>query len=270
MMQQRVLPAALAAVVAATGSAAAQPTPAATSSSAVVPGGTFTLSAGVDYSTGKYGDVTSTDILYVPVAAKSEIDKWILKLTVPFIQVTGPGNVVRDVGVVAGRAAGPRRTEEGLGDIILGVTRNIYDGAASGTLVDLTGKVKFGTASFDKGLGTGETDFSPQVDLTQRVAPAITAFGSFGYKFVGNPAGADLHNVFYGEGGGSYKFTSATSAGLILFLSQAESSSGPQRELTAFVTQQLAERWKLLGYVVHGFANGSPDWGGGAVVSYRF
>jgi hypothetical protein len=249
--------------------AAAQPSPAA-SDSAPLAGGTLTLSAGIDYSTGKYGDVTSTDILYVPVAAKYEIDKWILKLTVPFIQVTGPGNVVRDVGVVADRVAGPRRTEEGLGDIILGVTRNVYDGTASGTLVDLTGKVKFGTASFDKGLGTGETDFSPQVDLTQRVSPAITAFGSFGYKIVGNPAGADLHNVFYGESGGSYKFTGATSAGLILFLSEAESSSGPQRELTAFVSQQLAERWKLLGYVVHGFANGSPDWGGGAVASFRF
>jgi hypothetical protein len=268
-MHLRVAAAVFALVTVMASLAAAQPSPA-TSDSAPLAGGTLTLSAGVDYSTGKYGDVASTDILYLPVAAKYEIDKWILKLTVPFIQVTGPGNVVRDVGVVANRAAGPRRTESGLGDVILGVSRNVYDGRESGTLVDLTGKIKFGTASFSKGLGTGETDFSPQIDLTQRVTQAITAFGSVGYKFVGDPSGVDLHNVLYGEAGGSYKFAPTTSAGLILFLSEAESSSGPQRELTAFVNQQLGERWKLLGYVLHGFANGSPDWGGGAVLSYRF
>jgi hypothetical protein len=273
-MQKRVAPAAFAAILSGANLAAAQPAaavtsvPGATSSSSPVAGGTVTLSAGVDYSTGKYGDTSSTDILYLPFAAKYERDKWVFKLTVPFIQVTGPGNVVRDVGVVAGKAAGPRQTEQGLGDLVLGVTRNVYDGTTSGTLVDLTGKIKFGTASFDKGLGTGENDYSAQVDLTQRVTPVITAFGSFGYKVVGNPAGTALHNAFYGEGGGSYKLTNATSAGAILFLSEAQSPSGPQRELTAFVTQQLAERWKLLGYVVRGFANGSPDWGGGAVVSF--
>ena len=267
-MQKRVVPVALA-VMSVASFGAAQPAPIA-SSSAAVPGGTLSLSAGVDYSTGKYGDTSSTDILYLPLAAKYERDKWIFKLTVPFIRVTGPGNVVRDIGRVADRPAGARRTEEGLGDLVLGITRNVYDGSTTGTLLDLTGKVKFGTASRDKGLGTGENDYSAQVDLTQSVTSVITAFGSFGYKFVGNPSGANLHDAFYGEGGGTYKLTEATSAGAILFLSEAESSSGPQRELTAFVTQQLAERWKLLGYVVRGFANGSPDWGGGAVVSFKF
>jgi hypothetical protein len=274
-MQKHVVPAAFAAVLSATNLAAAQSpaataAPTATSSSAGLAGGTLSLSAGIDYSTGKYGDTASTDILYLPFAAKYERDKWVLKLTVPFIRVTGPGNVVRDVGVVAGKPAGARETEQGLGDIVLGISRNVYDGTGSGTLIDLTGKVKFGTASFDKGLGTGENDYAAQIDLTQRVLPLFTAFGSLGYKFVGNPSGADLHNAAYVEGGGSYKIADATSAGLILFLSEAQSPSGPQRELTAFASQQLAERWKLLAYVVHGFANGSPDWGGGGVVTFKF
>ncbi len=126
-MQKRVVPVALA-VMSVASFAAAQPAPIA-SSSAAVPGGTLSLSAGVDYSTGKYGDTSSTDILYLPLAAKYERDKWIFKLTVPFIRVTGPGNVVRDIGRVADRPAGARRTEEGLGDLVLGVTRNIYDGS---------------------------------------------------------------------------------------------------------------------------------------------
>jgi hypothetical protein len=36
------------------------------------------------------------------------------------------------------------------------------------------------------------------------------------------------------------------------------------------VTQELSERWKLQVYGDHGFANGSPDWGGGAMASLRF
>jgi hypothetical protein len=178
---------------------------------------------------------------------------------------------VREVGILKNKAPHARQTQSGLGDIVAGVSRNVVDLASSGTLIDLTGKIKFGTADAAKALGTGENDYAAQVDVTQRVSAALSAFGSLGYKIVGSPSGADLRNVVYGEAGAVFKLSEATRLGAFLDASQAPSpASGPERELTAYLTQALSERWKLQVYGVHGFATGSPDWGGGATATYRF
>jgi hypothetical protein len=92
-----------------------------------------------------------------------------------------------------------------------------------------------------------------------------------GYKIVGSPAGAQLANVVYAEVGGAIKISDGLRAGALLDVSQAPSPvSGAQREITAYLTQKLAERWKLQVYGVRGLANGSPDWGGGAMATFMF
>jgi hypothetical protein len=270
MIRKHLLPAAIAVLLTATGLASAQQRPAAAETASAQSGG-FSLTAGIDYSTGKYGGTSSTDILYVPLIGKYETDKWVFKLTVPYIMVSGPGNVVRDVGIIESKTPHARQTESGLGDIVLGVSRNLVDIASTGTLIDLTGKIKFGTADAGKALGTGENDYAAQVDVTQRVMTALSVFGSLGYKIVGSPSGADLRNVVYGEAGAVFKVNPGTAVGAYLDASQAPSpASGPVREVTAYLSQALAQRWKLQVYGVHGFANGSPDWGGGAMATYRF
>ena len=73
------------------------------------------------------------------------------------------------------------------------------------------------------------------------------------------------------EAGGTVKVSEGARVGAIFHASQAPSPvSGPERDVTAYLTQQLSERWKLQIYGDHGFANGSPDWGGGAMASFRF
>lgn len=231
--------------------------------------GQFSLSTGFDYSSGKYGGDVSTDILYVPVIAKYETEQWSLKLTVPYIRITGPGNVVRDVGAIKG-AGTTRTTESGLGDVVAAATVNAYSGGPGDPIVDITGKVKFGTADENKGLGTGKNDYAAQVDVYQGIG-RFTAFGSAGYKVLGSPSGITLDNVFYGSLGGGYKIDPQTSGGLILDLRQKASATGsPQRELTAYLSHKYSKTWKVQGYVVKGFADGSPDWEGGAVVAYNY
>ncbi len=232
--------------------------------------GSFSLTTGLDYSSGKYGGTQSTDILYIPITGKYETGPWSFKLTAPYIRITGPGGVVKDVGAYK-TAGATRTTESGLGDVVAAATYNIYaGGGANPLLVDLTGKVKFGTADQNKGLGTGENDYAAQADIYKTI-DKFTAFGTIGYKVFGDPTGINLDNVFYGSLGGSYKYNQKTSAGLILDLRQkALSTSSPQRELTAFVSHKIDKTWKAQGYAVKGFADGSPDWGAGAMVSYAF
>ncbi|MBI3527053.1 MAG: transporter [Betaproteobacteria bacterium] len=238
--------------------------------------GQLSLSTGFDYSSGDYGGSTSTDILSIPVIGKYETGPWTYKLTVPFIEVTGPGNVVPGVGrenAVKGKkgaAVSGTSTESGLGDITGAVTYNLFAGSASAPAIDLTGKIKLGTADRDKGLGTGENDYSVQVDAYQ-IFGRVTGFATLGYSILGSSSAIPLDNVFYVAIGAGYKFDDRLSGGLMLDLRQAASStSGERRELTGYVNYKLDKDWKVQGYLLQGFADGSPDFGFGALVTRMF
>jgi len=232
--------------------------------------GTFSLTTGFDYSSGKYGDKEKTDTTSVPVIAKYELDRWVLKLTVPYVTITGPGNVVPNIGQVRNATTTKRTTESGLGDIVAGVTYSLFDGSNGMPMIDLTGKVKFGTADKNKGLGTGENDYSAQVDLYKGYG-AFTALGTVGYRVYGDTSATHLDNVFFGSVGGVYKVASSTSAGVIYDYRPAISAHGSAvSEMMAFLSQKISSHWKAQGYLVKGFSDGSPDYGVGALVGYVF
>lgn len=232
--------------------------------------GKFSLTTGLDYSSGTYGGSQSTDIVYIPVTAKYREGGWRLKLTVPYLQIAGPGNVVKGVGVTRTAAATTRTTQSGLGDVVVAATHAVYSDAASGLMVNLTGKIKFGTASSAKGLGTGKNDYAVQSGL-YKTTGQLTTFGTLGYKVYGKPAGYRLNNVFYGSLGGSYRFSAETNAGMMLNLRQRTTAAGsPLREAFLFISQKMNDRWKSQGYLLKGFTNSSPGWGVGASATYLF
>jgi len=65
---------------------------------AVLPAGVhaegWTVSSGIEYSSGKYGDTQKTEMYNVPVTGKYETGLWTFRLSLPLVRVTGPGNVV--------------------------------------------------------------------------------------------------------------------------------------------------------------------------------
>src|SRR5690242_21390205 len=54
----------------------------------------LSLATGFDYTSGKYTGTENTDILYVPFIAKYETGPWTFRATVPYLRITGPGNVI--------------------------------------------------------------------------------------------------------------------------------------------------------------------------------
>jgi hypothetical protein len=230
--------------------------------------GKFSLETGVNYSTGKYGGTQSTDILYVPVTGKYRSGPWSMKVTVPYLQITGPANVINGVGLTRVTTSTTRTKRSGLGDVIASVSNSVYSDTSSGLLANLTGKVKFGTASSSQGLGTGKNDYAIQSEL-YRVSDNLTTFGTLGYQVYGRPVGYKLNNGFYGSLGGSYKFDQDTSGGILLSLGQKVTATGSSRiESLFFVTHKLDKAWKLQGYALKGFTNSVPDFGAGITVSY--
>jgi len=219
----------------------------------------------MDYNTGKYGGTQSTSILYVPATLKYYRNSWTLKLTVPYLQISGPYNVINGVGVT-GVAATTSTTRSGLGDVVLAATRNVYNRNSLGFFVNLTGKLKLGTASSAQGMGTGRNDYAFQSDLFQ-LTGRLTSFGTLGYRVYGRPTGYSLSNVFYGLLGGSYQFDQETYGGMMLNLAQKSTATGASRmEAILFASHKLDQNLKAQGYVLKGFTRSVPDWGIGASI----
>jgi len=245
--------------------------------------GLTTLSVGADSSTGKYGQDQSTHIFFVPITGKYEAGPWTLKLLVPYIRITGPGNVIGAGDsritlpgkVIGGTTLPPgvgaaRRTEVGLGDVVASGFYNVFDERSAPIGLDLGVKIKFATADDSKGLGTGKNDYAGQADFFKAIG-AFTAFGTIGYRWYGDPAGIDLRNVPYAAVGASYRVSQPTSVGFVYDWRNRIVQGGARvSELTAYVSRKFSADWKLQVYAVKGFTDGSPDFGGGLTLAYSF
>ncbi len=231
----------------------------------------LTLSTGFDYSSGKYGTATSTDILYIPFTAKYKVSENLTaKLTASYIEMTSNGNFIPGVGVVAG-TSNVRTTQSGIGDTIAAADYTLY--AVNKLMIDAVGKIKFGTADANKGLGTGKNDYSAQIDVYRLAARNTTLFGTVGYKVVGTPDASitPYGNEYFGTLGVNQRLDSENSAGVMLDYSQSPvASSEPMRDLTVYATHRLNTWLKLQADLRKGLSNGSADYGGGMALLGSF
>lgn len=248
---------------------------------------TVKVGAGIDYTTGKYGTSTTTDITQVPVTFGYDIDRWSFKLAVPYIHVSGADDVIPGVGPVKntnpkGRGHGKGNSQggtpatetagsaSGLGDVTAAASYEAYTNSAAQFGIDLTGKIKFGTADENKGLGTGKNDYSVGVD-TYKGFGAWTVFGGVSYTWLGSSQYIRLNDVFGANVGASYKLDSHSSFGAYYdYREKASDTSFARNELTGYYAYKFAGGWKAQAYVTKGFTDGSPDWGVGATVVYSF
>ncbi|RDS82007.1 transporter [Dyella psychrodurans] len=250
----------------------------------------FSLAAGVDYTSGKYGTDTTTDIWSVPLTATYNMDRWTFKLVVPYIGISGAGNVIPGVGRVnntnphgrghghgTGAAANAGTTTasgtgsaSGLGDIVASAGYEVFQSNDHSFGVDLTGKIKFGTADANQGLGTGENDYGASLD-TYKVYGNWTAFGGVGWMKYGSSPYIQLKNGFNANVGLGYKLSHDDDFGAYYYYREKIAANGGQQsEVTAYWNHKLNQNLRLQAYVLGGFANGSPDYGLGASLKYLF
>lgn len=233
----------------------------------------FELSAGYEFSSGKYGTTSTTDIVTIPVAAYYETGPWSLKLTVPYIRVTGDGSVLASGGGRGRHATTTSTTttittNAGLGDVVALVAYNVYAADEIDAGIDLTGRVKFGTAN--KTLGTGMNDYAVQMF-------GYRAFGNFtpslvlGYEVLGSSTQVPLDSVYYGSAAGDYRFSEMGNGGVeYRYVQKASLTAAEQRELVLYINYGIGQDTYLRGYLLKGFANGSPDSGMGLSLSAMY
>ncbi len=226
-----------------------------------------TLSAGYDFSSGEYGTATTTDIATLALSALHERGPWALKLTVPYLQVTGDGSVL-----ASGRgrrattvAATTRTTNSGLGDVMAMVSYQLHssDDQASGLAV--AGRVKFGTAN--KTLGTGKNDYAAQL-YGYHALGDFTPSLVLGYEVLGSSAEVPLDDVYYGTAVGDYRFGELSNGGIeYRYVQRASATAAERRELVLYVNREIRRDTFLRAYLLQGYADGSPDSGFGIAIS---
>lgn len=136
---------------------------------------------------------TDTSAFSVPSSVMAQFDRVRVQVTVPFVDLEGPGHVSGVLGTqqVVGAPTGPVQRRYGLGDMSVGASVILLRTGDILPRVELGGIIKAPTGK--DGLGTGKTDYGAQISLYRPLWPGTSLFGSGGYQWVGDTNTVELH-----------------------------------------------------------------------------
>ncbi len=227
------------------------------------------VSTGIEYSIGEYGGSGDIEEIYVPFTFRAGFERVGLRLTVPWLSVTAPEDtVITEPGTEPLPGSGATVTESGLGDMIGAFTLyDLYVSDNADFVIDVTGKIKFATADEAKGLGTGENDYTVQIDA-YRFFDRVSLQGTAGYRLRGDPPGIDLNDVLLASVGGAYLASADTLVGMYFdYRESAISGMEDIQELSGFASFRLSREWRMDLYAFTGLTDSSTDFGGGILFS---
>ncbi|MEQ1814483.1 MAG: transporter [Candidatus Nitrotoga sp.] len=231
---------------------------------------TVTVSSGVDYSTGDYGQVSNTNMLVIPFSIRYRTDAWTYRLTTAHLYI--------EEGASGGLIGGDFITNKtgqnnvsGMGDLIVSARYRFNTMANLNTKFSLAGKVKLATADETKGLGTGSNDYTVELGAYQPLINNVDMFSSLGYRIKGDLPQTKLNNVWLGSVGLSFPWSKDTEFGLIYDFRQATSARvSAVSEVSAYWDWRASRNWSLNTYTIFGLSDASPNFGVGTQISYNF
>lgn len=249
----------------------------------------LSIGTGADYSTGDYGSDVTTEIWSVPFTASYRSDHWTFGLSIPYVRVHGSGNVIPGTGPVdntnplgrgldqllggggAAPAGGRASTAaSGVGDVVASAGYRLFSSDDRSFGLVVTGKVKFGTADVNQGLGTGENDYGVALD-TYKTLGKWTPFGGVGWTNYTSSPYIKLDNAVHANAGLDYRLADRDNVGVAYNYRQRIAAGGAsQSEVTAYWAHKFNPRLRLQGRATGGMTNGSPDWGIGTSINYSF
>lgn len=222
---------------------------------------------GVEYTRGDYGTGVDTSTWYIPFSLSHSGENYSVGLTVPVIAVSGSSEVsgVRGTGhgTTTTVTTTTTRTDIGIGDVVARASLQLLPEGTATPWMAITGKVKFGTASASKNLGTGENDYAVQLELARGRFDA-----TLGYNVLGDTDTVDYDNIVYGAVAWTSPLNKTWDLRSEYYAEQPALSGGdPVQELTFSFDRALDSKRNLSLYVIKGFTDASADWGVGVMLS---
>ncbi len=219
-------------------------------------------------TTGHYGTAHTIGIFYDPTFLQYRNPRWRLKLTIPYVRVSGlPSGSLLAGGTVAVRSRAAQTVDAGgLGDIWLAAHYTAVRESGLQPAIVPYAKIQFGTASRGAGLGTGRNDYEAGLGFDDTIGTNVFPFAHVGYRVVGSPPGVPLRNSALFDGGVSIA-TSPRDILTAMYYGWARSEQpgypAPADLILAWNINLTAAGSGLEVYADKGFSAGSPRLGGG-------
>lgn len=226
----------------------------------------FSVTTGVDYSSGDYGTGITTEILVVPVTARLKTGDFRFSATLPYIRIDG-ANILGggEGGPIVVDPNTPRVKRDGIGDLTLGVNYAPPEDRL-GFGLDLGARVKLPTAK--SGLGTGKTDVSVSAELSKTVGK-VTPFVQAGYRWMGDPAGLNLKDIWFGSAGASFLLGKSVLLVSYDYRQATTNTVADSQEVFAAFSTPVSKRLTFTLYGSGGLSEGAPDWGVGGMITLK-
>ena len=230
-----------------------------------------TFRMGVGYDQGDFGSGETSRAAYLPVAVRFNANRFDLTVSSSFARIDTAGGVRLIDGVPVQTGAGIPLQESGVGDTVVRSRFFVWENAGS-DLPSVTPfvRVKIPTAREELGLGTGKTDVGAGIEIDKRLHQ-IFVFGDVGYTVVGKVSGLDLRNrTSAGFGVGKDLSESTTISGMFDWRSAIVAGNPNPAEFTGVLSYRLSPSVTVSPNGFVGLTSGSPDFGAGLQMSFRF
>ncbi len=235
----------------------------------------FQLKIGPSYDQGDFGTRDTTRTFFLPVTLKYLGEWFDLGVTGAFVLVDTVGGVslIEGAPTRTATAQAGRQTNAGIGDtLIKGRVFLVDDPGAQSPLPALTpfAKVKIPTADEDRNLGTGETDYGFGLEVDKQLG-SFFLFGDASYTVIGSPPGQDFRNRPAASFGAGMKVAkSVTVSALVEWRRAIVRGEEDPVELEGILTYKVSPTISVSPNVLVWLTDGSPAFGVGVELSYRF
>ena len=206
---------------------------------------------------------TKTSAFSVPSTVMAQFDRLRVAVTVPFVDIEGPGTIGGVLGTpeVVAAPTGPVSRRYGLGDVSVGGAVIVVREGRYIPRLELGGVIKLPTGK--DGLGTGETDYGTQLSFYRPLWPGVQTFGSVGYQWVRDANTFDLHSGPRATAGFNIDYW-ILGGGALLDYRQSVSRNIPNTfEVSPYVTLRILGDVGLQAYTTIGLSRSRPDPGVG-------
>jgi hypothetical protein len=238
-----------------------------------------TLSVGGTYSDGKYGTENSSSSIYIPVTATYKNSMFEMAVTVPYIELDSEGSFTWTPGgpvpISSGKSTDSltsnsltdplastdtnttKTKTSGLGDINVKVGYTFVP--TKGLYLKTSAIMKVATADKDKGLGTGENDYSAQLDIYKILGSAYI-YLSGGYTLMGDSNTTDYSDTAYGSAALGYNFTPALSTGINYAFREAIFDTLDDTQSTSvYMSYKPSKSFKIATSYTYGLSDSTAD-----------
>lgn len=239
---------------------------------------------GYEHTSGSYSLEKDTEITTIPFFAQYADNVWRVRISIPYISVTGDGSVIpgshggipgativnATMGPGSGTSAAQNTTQSGIGDIVMSASYMRFPKRGSFWFYELTAEIKWGTASVSKNLGTGQDDSSLSL-YSMYDKYDLKPYFLLGRLVTGDSDLVNYNDVFFVRLGSIYQLDQQTSFDVSYDYEQAAISGVDNRRMARlYVTRLIDHKWSAGIYLLKGFTNSVADNGFGFTVMKSF